>query len=52
MPPRLPSVGYMTATFAGKVAAADAVAGADVVAWRPALGVYLIVEEGQALRTI
>ena len=48
MPHRLPSVGFITATMAGKVAAARAVAGADVLPHRPALGVYLIVEHGQA----
>jgi len=48
MPLRLPSVGYLTASLAGKVAAPYAVAGADVLPWRPALGVYLLVEEGQA----
>lgn len=46
MPLRLPSVGYMTATFAGKRAAPRAVAGADVLPWRPVTGAYLIVEEG------
>lgn len=48
MPIRLPSVGYITADLAGKIAAERAVAGADVIPWRPALGVYLIIEEGQA----
>jgi hypothetical protein len=48
MPLRLPSVGYMTADLAGKAAAPRAVAGADVMPWRPAIGVYLIVEEGHA----
>lgn len=48
MPLRLPSIGYMVADFAGKAASAAAVAGADVIPWRPALGVYLIVEEGGA----
>jgi len=48
MPLRLPSIGYMTADFAGKVAAPRAVAGADVLPWRPSTGVYLIVEEGPA----
>lgn len=47
MPLRLPSVGYMTADLVGKVAAARAVAGADVIPWRPALGIYLIIEQGQ-----
>jgi hypothetical protein len=45
---RLPSVGYLTGTRAGKIAAPRAVAGADVIPWRPALGVYLIFEQGQA----
>ncbi len=45
---RLPSVGYHTASLAGKLAAPHAVAGADVIPWRPALGAYLIVERGQA----
>lgn len=48
MPHRLPSVGFATGNVAGKVAAARAVAGADVIPWRPAVGVYLIVEEGHA----
>ena len=48
MPLRLPSVGLMTADLAGKVAAPDAVAGADVIPWRPATGVYLLIEEGHA----
>ncbi|MBJ7483168.1 hypothetical protein [Brevundimonas sp.] len=48
MPIRLPSVGFMTSELVGKVAAARAVAGADVIPWRPALGVYLIIERGQA----
>jgi hypothetical protein len=48
MPHRLPSVMYVTGNVAGKVAAARAVAGADVIPWRPAVGVYLIVEEGHA----
>lgn len=48
MPIRLPSVGYLTADLAGTVAAPRAVAGADVIPWRPATGVYLIVEEGHA----
>ena len=47
MPLRLPSIGYMTGNLAGKTAAATAVAGADVIPWRPAQGVYLIIEEGQ-----
>jgi hypothetical protein len=48
MPLRLPSVEFMTADLGGKVASAAAVAGADVIPWRPALGVYLVIESGQA----
>jgi len=48
MPLRLPTVEFMTADLAGKVAAPAAVAGADVIPWRPARGVYLIIERGQA----
>lgn len=45
---RLPSVGYLTGERAGKLAAPRAVAGADVIPWRPALGVYLMIEQGEA----
>lgn len=47
-PFRLPTVesGYLR--LAGKIAAPRAIAGADVIPWRPARGVYLIVEEGVA----
>jgi len=38
MPLRLPTVEFMTANLAGKVAAPHAVAGADVIPWRPAQG--------------
>lgn len=48
MPLRLPSLGYLTGNLAGKVAAPHAVAGADVIPWRPCHGVYLIFEHGQA----
>lgn len=48
MPLRLPSLGYLTANFAGKIAAPHAVAGADVIPWRPCHGVYLVIEQGQA----
>lgn len=48
MPLRLPTVDFMTADFAGKVAAPHAVVGADVIPLRPAVGVYLIIEDGQA----
>lgn len=45
-PFRLPSIfaGYLE--LAGKIAAPRAVAGADVIPWRPSKGVYLIVEHG------
>jgi hypothetical protein len=45
-PFRLPSVyaGYLR--LAGMIAARRAIAGADVIPWRPARGVYLIVEQG------
>jgi hypothetical protein len=45
-PFRLPSVfsGYFG--LAGKVAARSAIAGADVIPWRPSRGVFLIVEQG------
>lgn len=45
-PFRLPSVDANYFRVAGKVAAPRAIAGADVVPWRAALGVYLIVEQG------
>jgi hypothetical protein len=48
MPHRLPSLGFLTATRAGKVAAPRVVAGADVIPWRPSLGVYLMIERGEA----
>jgi hypothetical protein len=38
--------GYLD--LAGKVAAPHAVAGADVIPWRPVRGVYLVVEQGSA----
>jgi hypothetical protein len=44
MPLRLPTVEFMTADLAGRVAAPSAVAGADVIPWRAAQGVYLIIE--------
>ncbi len=46
MPLRLPTVEFMTADLAGRVAAPRAVAGSDVIPWRPAQGVYLIIESG------
>ena len=48
MPHRLPSIGYLTGDRQGMIAAPRAVAGADVIPWRPALGVYVMIEEGQA----
>jgi hypothetical protein len=45
-PFRLPSVHANYFRLAGKVAARRALAGADVIPWRPALGVYLLVEQG------
>jgi len=47
-PFRLPSIeaGYLN--LAGKIAAPNAIAGADVIPWRPARGVYLIAEQGAA----
>jgi hypothetical protein len=48
MPLRLPTVEFMTADLAGTLAAPTAVAGADVIPWRPAQGVYLVVENGAA----
>jgi hypothetical protein len=47
-PFRLPSVYAAYFSLAGKIAARRAIAGADVIPWRPARGVYLIVEEGDA----
>jgi hypothetical protein len=47
-PLTLPSIEQGNYEVAGKVAAPRAVAGADVLPWRPALGVYLLVEEGSA----
>lgn len=47
MPHRLPSIDYMTADLSGKLAADYAVAGADVIPWRPVTGAYLLIEEGQ-----
>ncbi len=48
MPLRLPTVEFMTADLAGKAASPAAVTGADVIPWRPALGAYLVIENGQA----
>ena len=48
MPLRLPTVEYMTARLIGKAAAPIAVAGSDVIPWRPAQGVYLLIEKGHS----
>jgi hypothetical protein len=48
MPLRLPSVELASYGFAGAAAAPRVVVGADVVAWRPAVGVYLLLERGAA----
>jgi hypothetical protein len=45
-PLTLPSVEYGIYDLAGKVAAPEAVSGADVLPWRPALGVFLLLEQG------
>jgi hypothetical protein len=45
-PFRLPSVSSGYLRLAGKVANAKAIAGADVIPWRPTRGVYLLVERG------
>jgi hypothetical protein len=45
-PFRLPTVHAGYFGLAGKVAARRAIAGADVIPWRPARGVYLLVEQG------
>lgn len=47
-PLRLPSVYANYLRLAGKVAARRAIVGADVIPWRPALGVYLLAEQGLA----
>jgi len=45
-PFRLPSIDSGYFNLNGKVAAPRAIAGADVMPWRPARGVYLLVEQG------
>jgi hypothetical protein len=45
-PFRLPSISASYFQLAGRIAARRAIAGADVMPWRPALGLYLIVEQG------
>lgn len=48
MPIRLPSQGYLTGDLAGTAAAPRAVAGADIIPWRAATGIYLLIEQGHA----
>ncbi len=48
MPLRLPSVELASYQVAGTAAAPRVVVGADVVPWRPAIGVYLLLEQGTA----
>ncbi|HET6809718.1 MAG TPA: hypothetical protein VFH50_01760 [Acidimicrobiales bacterium] len=48
MPLRLPSVETAAYDLAGTVAAPRAAVGADVIPWRPARGVYLLIERGRA----
>ena len=48
MPMRTPSVEIVVGELAGKAAAPRVVAGADVIPWRPARGVYLLIERGGA----
>ncbi len=48
MPHRLPSIEIDTFALAGVVAAPRVVAGADVIPWRPSIGVYLLLEHGAA----
>jgi hypothetical protein len=49
-PFRLPSIDAGYLTLAGMVAAPAAIAGADVIPWRPARGVYLLVEQGELVQ--
>jgi hypothetical protein len=46
MPLQLPSVEVASYRVAGRVAAPRVLVGADVVPWRPAVGVYLLLEHG------
>ena len=45
-PLTLPSVEFGVYDLVGRVAAPDAVSGADVLPWRPALGTFLLLERG------
>ncbi|HEX5266010.1 MAG TPA: hypothetical protein VFW24_04505 [Acidimicrobiales bacterium] len=48
MPLRLPSIEAAVYELAGTAAAPRVLVGADVVPWRPARGVYLLIEQGAA----
>jgi hypothetical protein len=48
MPLRLPSVELAEYEVAGTVASPRVLVGADVLPWRPAMGVYLLLEHGAA----
>jgi hypothetical protein len=48
MPLRLPSVEMGTYELAGTAAAPRVLVAADVIAWRPARGIYFLVEAGTA----
>lgn len=48
MPHPLPIAAMLTGTRVGKLAAPRICVGADVIPWRPAHGIYLIVEEGDS----
>jgi hypothetical protein len=48
MPLRLPRVQHGTYLLSGAAARPSSVVGADVIPWRPARGVYLIAEQGDA----
>ena len=47
-PLTLPNVEFGVYDLVGKVAAPDAVSGADVLPWRPARGTFLLLEQGSA----
>jgi hypothetical protein len=47
-PLALPNVEFGVFDLAGKLAAPDAVSGADVLPWRPARGAFLLLEQGSA----
>jgi hypothetical protein len=51
-PLTLPSIEFGVYSLTGKIAAPRAVTGADVIPWRPAFGVYLLVEERTATQPV